>query len=81
LVDYFGHVNVWWVFGEVAKKLDYKIFMAEAENVGYKRTKRREKPMPNDLYQSDENGNVIIDTENPKTILDYMRGMKLWNWK
>ena len=79
LVDYFGHVNVWWVFGEVAKKLDYEIFMAEAENVGYKRTKRGEKPMPNDLYQSDENGNVIIDTENPKTILDYMRKSKLWN--
>jgi type I restriction enzyme M protein len=52
--------------------------MAEAENVGYKRTKRGEKPMPNDLYQSDENGNVIIDTENPKTILDYMRKSKLW---
>jgi len=46
----FGFYNAWWVFGEVAKDLDYDIFMAEAENVGYKRTKRGEKPMPNDLY-------------------------------
>ena len=46
----FGFVNSWWVFGEVAKKLDYEIFMASAENVGYKRTKRGENPMPNDLF-------------------------------
>ena len=46
----FGFYNAWWVFGEVAKDLDYDIFMAEAENVGYKRTKRGENLMPNDLY-------------------------------
>ncbi len=48
----FGFYNAWWVFGEVAKasEIDYAIFMAEAENVGYKRTKRGENPMPNDLY-------------------------------
>ena len=45
----FGFYNAWWVFGEVAKEseIDYAIFMAEAENVGYKRTKRGENPMPN----------------------------------
>ena len=48
--DIFGFVNTWWVFGEIAKKLNYKIFMAEVENIGYKRTIRGEKPMPNDLY-------------------------------
>jgi type I restriction enzyme M protein len=48
----FGFYNAWWVFAEVAKEseIDYSIFMAEAENVGYKRTKRGENPMPNDLY-------------------------------
>jgi len=46
----FGFYNAWWVFGEVSKELDYDIFMAEGENVGYKRTKRGENPMPNDLY-------------------------------
>ena len=50
--DIFGFINSWWVFGEVAKELNYKIFMAEVENVGYKRTKRSEKPMPNDHLQS-----------------------------
>jgi type I restriction enzyme M protein len=65
--DVFGFYNAWWVFGEVAKELDYDIFMAEAENVGYKRTKRGENPMPNDLfdleyapYQLDTTG--IIDS-------------------
>lgn len=50
--DVFGFYNAWWVFGEVAKEseIDYSIFMAEAENVGYKRTKRGVNPMPNDLY-------------------------------
>jgi len=48
--DVFGYYNAWWVFGEVSRYFDYSIFMAEAENVGYKRTKRGEKPMPNDLF-------------------------------
>lgn len=58
----FGYYNAWWVFGEVAKELDYDIFMAEAENVGYKRTKRGENPMPNDLYDI-EYAPTNLDTE------------------
>jgi len=50
LVSLFGICNAWWVFGEVSKELEYSIFMAEAENVGYKRGKGRIKPMPNDLF-------------------------------
>ena len=50
-VDSFGHVNTWWVFGEVAKKFNYDIFMAEVDNIGYKRTKRGEKEMPNELFE------------------------------
>jgi type I restriction enzyme M protein len=49
----FGFYNTWWVFGEVAKEFEYDIFMAEAENVGYKRTKRGEKTMPNDLFDKE----------------------------
>lgn len=49
-VDVFGYVNTWWVFNEVSKKLDYNVFMAEADNIGYKRTKRGEKETSNDLY-------------------------------
>ena len=33
----FGFVNTWWVLGEVAKEIGYEIFMAEAEEIGYKR--------------------------------------------
>lgn len=50
IADIFGFVNATWVFGEVASQCDYPIFMAEAENVGYKRTKRGEKPQHNDLF-------------------------------
>lgn len=70
--DTFGFVNTWWVFGEVAKTLNYDIFMAEAENIGYKRTKRGEKPMNNDLFRSNAEG-IIVDDEKKESILDYMR--------
>lgn len=71
--DVFGFVNTWWVFGEVAKELNYKIFMAEVENVGYKRTKRGEKPMPNELYRTDAKGEVIVDDGKKTTALDLIR--------
>ncbi len=76
--DVFGFVNTWWVFGEVAKELNYKIFMAEVENVGYKRTKRGEKPMPNDLYRVNDKGDIVVDDGETKTALDYMRKIE---WK
>ncbi len=79
--DFFGFVNTWWVFGEVAKELNYKIFMAEVENIGYKRTKRGEKPMPNELYREGEitypdgskHWGVLVDDGRLETVLDYMR--------
>lgn len=74
----FGIVNTWWVFGEVAKELSYPIFMAEAEHIGYKRTKRSEQKRPNDLYRIDEKGKVLVDDNVKETILDYMREI---NWE
>jgi len=50
-VDSFGYVNTWWVFGEVAQTFNYNIFMAEVDHIGYKRTKRGEKEMPNELFE------------------------------
>ena len=56
--------------------------MAEAENIGYKRTKRGEKPMPNDLYRSaisnDGKEKILLSDEDGKmeSILDYMRNVK-----
>jgi type I restriction enzyme M protein len=73
ITDVFGFVNTWWVFGEVAKEINYKIFMAEVENIGYKRTKRGEKPMPNELFRTGEKDEVLMDDGVVKTALDYMR--------
>lgn len=63
-----------------AKTLSYldgtdKIFMAEPQNIGYKRRKNLpDLKKDNDLYQEDEDGNVLtITPENPKTVLDYYR--------
>lgn len=76
--DVFGFVNTWWVFGEVAKELNYKIFMAEVENVGYKRTKRGEKPMPNELYRVNDDGEIAVDDGKKETALDHLRDV-LWD--
>lgn len=72
----FGFYNAWWVFGEVAKEMDYDIFMAEAENVGYKRTKRGENPMPNDLFDLEYAPNKI----NTKEVIEsYEKDIKILN--
>ena len=76
--DIFGFVNTWWVFGEVAKELNYKIFMAEVDNIGYKRTKRGEKPRPNELYRASDKGEVLVDDGVKETALDYLREV-LWD--
>ena len=78
LIETFGRVNPWWVFGEVAKEYKTPIFMAEADNVGYKRTKRGENITSNDLFKEDEDGNVVYDMANPQTVLDFMRKASIW---
>ena len=80
--DTFGYVNTWWVFSKVATRLGNSILMADAENIGYKRTSRSEKGTPNDLYResvdADENKNVLVDDGIHATILDYMRDI-VWD--
>lgn len=73
----FGFVNTWWVFAEVSQALNYSIFNAEVDNIGYKRTKRGTKEQPNDLYRVDKNKVVIVDDGKYGTVLDYMREI---NW-
>ena len=75
--DSFGLVNTWWVFGEVSNSINYSVLMAEADHIGYKRTKRGEREMPNDLYRY-KDGKIIIDDGNEDTILDHMRKI---NWE
>jgi type I restriction enzyme M protein len=77
---YKEHINEtdleWWVFRHISKEQDYSIFMAHAEEIGYKRGTRKEEKRPNQLFNSEgeyPNRNIYIDTENPKTILDYLR--------
>jgi len=80
--EVFGFVNTWWVFGEVAKELNYKVLMAEVENIGYKRTKRGEKLMPNELYRSffttNEKEIILVDDGIKETALDYLREV-IWD--
>jgi type I restriction enzyme M protein len=76
--EVFGFVNTWWVFGEVAKEQNYKIFMTEVDNVGYKRTKRGEKTKPNEMYRTNEHGEVLVDDGIKETALDYLRDV-LWD--
>ena len=52
--------------------------MAEVENIGYKRTKRGEKPMPNELYRMNDKSEVLVDDGVKETTLDYLREV-LWD--
>ena len=74
--DIFGFVNTWWVFGEVAKQLNYKIFMAEVENIGYKRTTRSEKITENDLYRMNDENEILVDDGIKEKVLDFLRDVK-----
>ncbi|MCE8164031.1 MAG: SAM-dependent DNA methyltransferase [Candidatus Moeniiplasma glomeromycotorum] len=76
--DVFGLVNTWWVFSEVAKELNYRVFLSEVENIGYKRTRRGIKPMPNELFRTNGQGEVLVDDGEMETALDYLRKIK-WN--
>ena len=77
-----NYCNAWWCFAEVASQSEFQTqnFFAEAEHVGYKRTTRHPAgvPQPNDLFAVDEAGQLIIDTENPKTILDALRKLHVF---
>jgi len=69
-------VNDWWIFGEVSKEQDYPIFMAKAENIGYKRTKRGERPMPNDLFE-EVDGKIDLSDRTDR-VLNLLRKEVKW---
>lgn len=72
----------WWVFSKVSEELNYDILMAEAEEIGYKRTIRSERERQNDLCEiRRQNGTVayVFNRENPKTALDYIRRELFWH--
>lgn len=84
-IESFGRVNTWWVFGKVSQNLNYDIFMAEADNVGYKRTKRGEKEMPNDLftleYAPDKLNVTEIYNDYERSIKEIQKLIEDWNTK
>lgn len=76
-----GIEKEWWVFSKVSAELDYPIFMASAEEVGYKRL-RTVRKRPNDLYAEIENNGetiITVDKEDPKKILDHIRRNVEWS--
>ena len=72
--DAFGYVNTWWVFSDVAARFSYDVFIAEAEEIGYKRTKRGEKETRNDLFKVNEDSKICLDGQGT-SLLDYMRNL------
>ena len=70
--DLFGFVNTSWVFNDMAASQNYDVLMCGADNVGYKRTKIKEKPMENDLFR-EKLGEILIDDGEQKVALDYLR--------
>ncbi len=78
-----NYCNAWWCFAEVtsSEPFDYPIFFAEAEHVGYKRTTRHPEGIdqPNDLFKTDSEGNIIIDTDDPQSILEHLRTARIFN--
>lgn len=82
-----------YVFGKVAKALDYKIAGFEVAEVGYKLSKRKERAKPNDLMKAvgksgkphtnlhlaDEPIEIAISPKDPKTVLDHIRKKVAWS--
>ena len=71
------YCNAWWCFADITGQngFQYDIFFAEANQVGYKRTTRHPAGIaqPNDLFATDDAGEIVIDTDSPKTILDALK--------
>lgn len=72
----FGFVNATWVFEKLTEKINYEIFMGEVDNVGYKRTLKAIKIMPNELYRTDSDMNIIVDDGIEESLLDYIRDIR-----
>jgi type I restriction enzyme M protein len=72
----FGFVNATWVFEKLTERINYEIFMGEVDNVGYKRTLKATKIMPNELYRTDSDMNIIVDDGIEESLLDYIRNIR-----
>jgi type I restriction enzyme M protein len=53
-------------------------FITHIDGIGYKRTKRREDVIENRLFKKSRSGEVVINVNNPETVLDYLRKEVIW---
>jgi type I restriction enzyme M protein len=71
----------WWILNHTSKELDYPIFMAIADEIGYKRLRSRtggEEERPNDLFLT-KDGKITYNLEQPTSILDYIMQSVKWD--
>jgi len=72
----------WWIFRNISHKHDYPIFMAHAEEIGYKRGARKEEKRLNQLFCAEGDyfeRKIIVNVKDPKTIIDHLRKTVIWN--
>ena len=74
----------WWVFRYVSEEIEKnypewktKTLIMHTNDIGYKRTKIRHYKTENKLFKQ-EDKNIIINTKEPETVLDFMRGLVKW---
>lgn len=78
LIDLLANSD-WWIFKRVSSKLDYRIFMAHAEEIGYKRSKKQgELERLNELFSTDASGLVCVNMNQPERIIDHLLASKPW---
>ncbi|MBA4312216.1 MAG: SAM-dependent DNA methyltransferase [Chlorobiaceae bacterium] len=71
----------WWVFSKISEDFNYSIFMAHAEEVGYKRGANKEEIRPNELFNAKEvdgRRTVFVNTKSPQKILDHLFKEDVW---
>lgn len=90
----FNSIVETWVFNEITPQFDYEYPVFIVDEVGYKLSKRKERPRPNqlcrfvgidsqreqpNLHLTDEPIEIIVDAKNPQRILDYIRKYVQWS--
>lgn len=71
----------WWVFNQVSRQIDsYHIVLAHADEIGYKRGVRGEEERINELFAIDSTSSkIIINLQNPQSILEYFLANINWS--
>lgn len=71
----------WWVFSKISEDFDYSIFMAHAEEIGYKRGTNKEEKRFNELFDSievEEQRVIKMNLDNPQKVLEHFIKDVVW---